>query len=234
MGNNDSLQLGPYTYNKKWQNSFFMKVVKRILIRITLLYDWFWDHRICHCSLVKYVPSLYRQTLGATGSQSSPYWVLDEMFKDFHPTANDNIVDVGCGKGRVLAYLIREKCPCSITGIELNADVASYANQWISRYPNAKVEHANAFDLNFDQYTVMFLFRPFEPDFFAKFLDKLDAEITHPLKVFYFADTQSGYMLKDRPGWTKLRRQWVWRKYGLYMYPCPQRFSEWTFTPVAK
>ena len=92
--------------------------------KLTHIYDGMCDRRICGCSLVKYVPSLYRETMGATGSQSTCYWALDKMFKGEHFDENDSFIDVGCGKGRVLAYMVSKKYPCSLTGIELNKEVA--------------------------------------------------------------------------------------------------------------
>ncbi|MCQ2192067.1 MAG: class I SAM-dependent methyltransferase [Paludibacteraceae bacterium] len=229
-----TVQLGKYSYNKEWHNGPFMTFVKKVLCKIALFYDYIWDLIICHCSLVKYVPSIYRESLGGTGSQSSPYWVLDEIFCNITLTENDSFVDVGCGKGRVLAFLLRNKAKCSISGIELNEEVANYAKAWSKRYPNVTVLNENAFEIDYNQFTVLFLFRPFETETFRKFIEKIEQEISHPIRFIYYADTQSGNLLKDRPGWLMKQRNWVWKKYGLYLSMIPQRWSEWTYTPSAK
>lgn len=230
MGNN-TIKLGPYTYNKKWQRTFFMKAIKKISGLIANIHDVYWDLRICKCSLVKYVPSLYRETLGATGSQSASYWALDDIFRDFKYNTDDKFIDVGCGKGRILAYLLREKAQCQLTGIELNKEVASYAESWSKRYEQINIISGNAFDLDYNNYTILFLARPFETAFFQKYLEKIEGELKHPVRFFYLCDTQSGHLLKDRPGWTKVRSAWYWKKYGLYLTSCPQRWSEWIFEP---
>lgn len=230
----ETLQLGPYTYTRKWQNSIIMKIIKRLTSHIVNLYDAYWDFKVCHCSLVKYVPSLYRETMGATGSQSARYWALDDVFKDFECSSDDKFIDVGCGKGRILAYLLREKMPCKLTGIELNKDVAAFASSWSKDYKQVNIINGNAFELDYNDYNILFLARPFETEFFKKFLEKIENELTHSVRFFYYYDTQSGYMLKDRAGWTKIRRKWFWKKYGLYFCECPQRWTEWIYEPTKK
>ena len=159
----------------------FYKKATRHLVNI---YDGRRDKRICGCSLVKYVPSLYRETMGATGSQSTRYWALDKMFKGEHFDKDDSFIDVGCGKGRVLAYMVSRKYPCSLTGIELNKDVADYAKSWAKKYSGINIINGNAFELDYNEYTVLFMGRPFETEMFHKFIDELELELKHPIMLF--------------------------------------------------
>ena len=219
--------------NKKKKTVF--KIIKRkyksALIKAAHFFDSIKDKKICGCSLVKYVPSLYRETMGATGSQSTCYWVLDEMFKDAQFTENDRFIDVGCGKGRVLAFMIKQKYLCSITGIELNKDVADFTKRWTSKYENIEVINGNAFELDFNDYDVLFMGRPFEKDFFIKFTDKIETDVRHRLKLYYWVDQQSGDYLNDRPGWTMHIRKKLFVKHGFFLFMNPQRYSIWTYTP---
>lgn len=199
--------------------------------RVTYFFDGRKDKKICGCSLVKYVPSLYRETMGATGSQSTCYWALDKIFEGETFDKSDAFIDVGCGKGRVLAYMVSKGYPCSLTGIELNAEVAAYAQKWSKKYENITVMNGNAFELDYNKYTVLFMGRPFEPETFYKFIGKLESELKHPIKFFYFVDQQSGAYLEDRKGWVRKRRGSVHKSHGLYMYGSPQGFSLWEYTP---
>ena len=45
-------------------------------------------------------------------------------------------MDIGCGKARVIAYLLGRSFPGKLNGIELNHDVAEYAKSWTEKYEN--------------------------------------------------------------------------------------------------
>ena len=212
-----------------------IKSVKRFYKKATRqlvnLYDGRRDKRICGFSLVEYVPSLYRETMGATGSQSTRYWALDKMFKGEHFDKDDSFIDVGCGKGRVLAYMVSKKYPCSLTGIELNKEVADYAKSWAKKYSEINIINGNAFELDYNEYTVLSMGRPFETDMFHKFIDELELKLKHSIRLFYWCDTQSCDYLENRKGWVRKRREMICQSHGLYMYYNPQGFSLWEYTP---
>ncbi len=166
------------------------------------LYDTIWDMIICRTPLYKYVPSKYRESHGATGSQSTRYWILHDIFKGSKFTKDDVFIDVGCGKGRVFAYLIRSRFPGKMIGIELNNDVADLAKGWSKRYNQIEIVSGNALEYDkYDDATAMFLGRPFLPEVFHNFIAKLENEMTHKLKFYYWVDQQSGNYLNNRPGW---------------------------------
>ena len=220
-----------FNYNKKLYSTVFMKVVVGVSWRLAQIYDYFIDRKVCGCSLVRYVPSLYRESRGATGSQSTPYPVLKRVFGQYEHTAEDHLIDVGCGKGRVLAHLVNQHFPGKLHGIELNQEVATYAQKWAKRYDNVEILSGDAFALDYNQYTKLFMGRPFLPDTFEQFIQKLERELTHPITLFYWVDQQSGHLLDGRPGWQLLRRRWIFKIKGFYMAACPQRYSVWVFTP---
>ena len=197
--------------------------------RVTYFFDGRKDKKICGCSLVKYVPSLYRESMGATGSQSTCYWALNKIFEGEVFSEDDAFIDVGCGKGRILAYMVSKSYPCSLTGIELNEEVAAYAKKWAAKYPQINIINGNAFDIDYNNYTVLFLGRPFETEMFHSFIDQLEEKLTHKIKLFYWCDTQSGAYLENRKGWVRKRREMICKSHGLYMYFIPQGFSLWEY-----
>lgn len=217
--------------NRKSLQKFIRKKYIGLSIRIAHVFDWFKDMKICGCSLVKYVPSLYRETMGATGSESTCYWALDRIFKEQSLDANDAFIDVGCGKGRVLAYLQNKKYPCSLTGIEYNKDVAAYAQKWAARYENINIIQGDAFALDYNAYTVLFLARPFETEAFQRFAAYIEKNLTHKIRFIYWFDIQSGGFLENRNGWKMIKREQFIKSHGLYMYRCPQRYTVWEYTP---
>ena len=218
-------------YKSKFYNNYFIRKCISLSIKIAHLFDGRKDHKICGCSLVQYVPSIYRETMGATGSESTCYWALDQIIGEMEFQKNDAFIDVGCGKGRVLAYLLNKNAPCTLTGIELNKDVAEYAHKWTERYDNVMIINGNAFDLDYNDYGVLFMGRPFETQTFHQFIDQLEETLKHPIKLIYWWDTQSGAYLENKSCWKLIKRGWVFRSHGLFMYHCPQRYSIWDYTP---
>ena len=225
------MSIKKFMYSKRFYGSFFGKVYRHLTNKIAELYDYSRDLKICKKSLVKYVPSLYRESRGATGSESTHYWFLDDIFSGAEFSAEDSFIDVGCGKGRVLAYMQSIGFPGKINGVELNEEVAEYAASWAEKYDNINVISGDAFELNYNEYTVLFLGRPFLPEMFKRFVDKLEAELEHPIKFYYWVDQQSGNYLNDRDGWQLEKRQRLFMHGVLCLAPCPQRYSIWTYSP---
>ena len=101
-----------------------------VTYRIVCLIDGARDRRICGCSL-----SRRRDTNIEGGNHYAPtcYWTLDEIFRNTKFSADDHFVDIGCGKGRVLAWWLAGKFPGRATGIELDPFVAGVARKWLKR-----------------------------------------------------------------------------------------------------
>ena len=182
-------------------------------------------------SLGKFVPSPFANDKGATGSQSAPYRGLEEIFENLKAGPDDSFIDIGCGKGRVLAYLVSRGAACHMTGIELNPDVAAIARSWSSKYDNIEIVSGDAFELDLNEYNIFFMYRPMLEDTFKEFVSKLEKELTHKITLYYYADTESGYYLNERKGWRLITRYSIYKKGGLYIHMEPQRFSLWTYTP---
>ena len=202
--------------------------------RLLNLADHCIDQRICGQSLVKYVPSIFRDNengIGGTGSQSTHYIILKRIFSHVELKPSDTFMDIGCGKGRVLAFLVREKCPCPIYGIEHNEEVGKIAVEWAERYEQVHVIIGDAFLLDYNPYTVLFMGRPFLPQTFLSFVEHLESSLTHPITLIYWVDQQSGYLLKKRSGWEMQMREKITRMHGIRIAKVPQGFSIWTYDP---
>ncbi len=199
--------------------------------RISCALDNKRDLKICGEKLGVFVPSPFGEDIGATGCQSAPYNGLDIVLRDLDLKPEDSFIDIGCGKGRAIAYLVGNGCPCRITGIEINPEVASVASRWTRRYPNVEIIEGDAFGLDYNDYNVLFMYRPMEPDAFICFISLLEMSLEHPVKLYYYADGQSGYYLNERPGWDLIERRDIYRAKGYYIHKIPQRYSVWTYTP---
>ena len=210
------------------------KAIRKVRIYFFFAIDLYYDMRICGRSLSKYIPSVYRDDkngIGMTGSQSTYYGVLKKIFKNVEIKKEDSFLDIGCGMGRVLAFCLKERYTCSINGIEINEIPGKIAKSWIQRYNNVNVIIGDAFKLNFDQYSIFFLGRPFLPKTFAQFVNLFESQITHPITLIYWVDQQSGFYLMDRTGWKLKKRECIRKVYGVKIPAGIQGYSIWEYKP---
>ena len=215
-------------------NKLIKKLDNAICSRLLNAMDALVDYRICGRSLVKYVPSMDRDDakgVGGTGSQSTHYAILKRIFSHVTITEKDTVLDVGCGKSRILAYFIQQGTPGRICGIEHNAEVARVAEAWAGRYEQLRVIAGDALRLDYEPYTVLCQARPFLPQTFLEFLGRLEGTLTHPITLVYWCDQQSGYLLKGRAGWEMQFREKLIRIHGMRIAPSPQGYSIWTYDP---
>ena len=202
-------------------------------IRLAQFIDGCKDRKVCGQSLSA---CEHVDIEGVTGYQAASYWELDRLFKKEVFTANDHIIDVGCGKGRLLAYMLRRNFPGAISGVEISPHLAAIVRQWTQRVGNSKVHviEGDALELNYNPYTLLYIFRPFTTAFFQAFIQRVEATVTHPIKFFYLSDQGDGEYLEHRDGW-KLQRWGRQQKHcGLYFHMSPQRYSVWTYMPIAE
>ena len=222
---------------KEYYQTWYMKtkigqLYRKLSGQIATAFDISKDLKICGKSLTKYVASVDRKVLQATGSESARYWALDEVFKDMKFNKDDKFIDVGCGKGRILAEMERIKFPGQLYGIELNPDVAKYAQDWAKRYDNLTIMSGDAFKLDYNDYNIIMLCRPFLEEMYVTFLEKMEKDIKHPVTVILYVDNYMAKYVKDKPQWTMHKQEVVFKK-GLLAYSYyPVRYSIWTYDPT--
>ena len=209
---------------------FVVRIYIKITFRIVRNFDRIHDKRLCGYDLTR---KREVEVEGATSYQPTVYWALDEIFKDAVFSANDNLVDVGCGMGRVIAYLVEKKFPGQLTGIEYDPYAASVARKWMEKDKSGKVRliEGDALKAQYDQYTILYLFRPFSEEFFNRMIVRLEEHLTHPIQLYYLTDFYSRKYLNGRQGWEMVSRRPIFMKYGLCLFGSPQYFSIWKYCP---
>lgn len=222
---------------KEYNQTWYMKtkagqLYRKLSGQVATAFDISKDLKICGKSLTKYVASVDRKVLQATGSESARYWALDEVFKDMKFSKDDKFIDVGCGKGRILAEMERLHFPGQLYGIELNPIVAEYAQDWAKRYDNLTIMSGDAFKLDYNDYNIIMLCRPFLEEMYVTFLEKMEKDIKHPVTVILYVDNYMAKYVKDKPQWTMHKQEVVFKK-GLLAYSYyPVRYSIWTYDPT--
>ena len=86
---------------------------------------------------------------------------------------DDVLVDVGCGKGRVIRWWIGQGFQNRIIGIELDPSVAHRTRRRFSRFPNIEILAGDAVDLIPSNGTVFYLYHPFHRAKMREFQSKL-------------------------------------------------------------
>jgi SAM-dependent methyltransferase len=105
---------------------------------------------------------------GALGTISSEYGQLHRLFRQVPIGPSDVLVDVGCGKGRVLNYWLARGLTNRLIGIELDPEIATATRERLQKYPNVSILTGDALELLPVEATVLFLFHPFLPKVVGK------------------------------------------------------------------
>ncbi|WP_081492276.1 class I SAM-dependent methyltransferase [Rhizorhabdus wittichii] len=118
---------------------------------------------------------LTRKTLAVTQEAKdtvpTDWYFLHHMMSEFDFREGDNIVDVGCGTGRVLAYLARRFPHARLTGIELNQKVAAIAAMVVPS--KCEVIAGNILEVCPDTANVFYMFNPFYAEIMREFCEKI-------------------------------------------------------------
>lgn len=195
------------------------------------------DVALCGRSL--HVDAQVRADLASAAAHEptpTPYFVLEELLGKLGLTANDHLLDVGCGAGRVLAYA-SSQLPCRATGVELDTRLASIASSWSASSPQLDVIAGSVLDILLAPYTCFYLFNPFDTAVLTRFLDKAEREAARPFTLVHMSDNGESFAYLGRSGWRLVRSgsiQMFQTASGrnIKFYEFPQHYSVWRYEGV--
>lgn len=81
----------------------------------------------------------------------------------------DRVVDVGCGKGRVLNFLLSLELDLDITGIEVDEAVAQATAERLRNYPNVRVLIGDARKQLPASFDLLYMYNPFNASVMVEF-----------------------------------------------------------------
>jgi ubiquinone/menaquinone biosynthesis C-methylase UbiE len=107
--------------------------------------------------------------LGAVGTENSDYNLLSVLF-EHRIRPGDVLVDIGCGKGRVLNSWLDHHSSHQIYGIELDPTIAEKTRLRLRHYNNVKILSGDACLLLPDEGSLFYLFNPFDAAVMGRFI----------------------------------------------------------------
>lgn len=122
--------------------------------------------------------------LGAFNPSNSDYSVLPAVFGDLI-RPYDVLVDVGCGRGRVINWWLKGGHRNKIIGLELDPDLASRTARRLRRFHNVSVIVGDATVHVPPDGTLFYLYNPFNAEVMARFRDSIVAR-NRPATLIYY------------------------------------------------
>jgi SAM-dependent methyltransferase len=110
---------------------------------------------------------------GANDIGNSDYDDLTLLFGAALLERDDVVVDVGCGKGRPLNWLLSHHRENRIYGIELDPEICGATRRRLRRFANVTVLCGDATTLLPPDATVFYLFNPFNEEVMRRFVAAL-------------------------------------------------------------
>lgn len=131
-------------------------------------------------------------------TESTDYYVLDELFKKYALRTSGRFIDFGCGKGRVLFYLHHEFNQ-RVVGIELNptsfSELDENLKNYSNKYPHSEQDitiyqgYAEEYQIQAED-TIFYFFNPFSLRIVKKIFENiLDSIRENPREIeiiFYY------------------------------------------------
>lgn len=189
------------------------------------LYEIYMDRRIGGIRLNKMLRSEY-EGLGIFPVQSTNYRMLDQIIDFIYLTPQDVFVDVGCGWGRMISYLMIKKRECKYIGVEINSEAAEVARKRFEAYSKVQIITANITEYIPKNVTVFFLSNPFNANILSRFLEKISSEINHPVRLIYLHAVYQDMLECRQDNWCIELNHIIRPKHHI-----PVKFSIFKYTP---
>jgi len=140
------------------------------------------------------IPTLYAHH-GARNTANTDYAALPYIFRD-EIKEDDILVDVGCGKGRVINWWLSRGYKNRIIGIELDPKVAEFTRNRLKKYKNVIIITGSALEHFPSEATVVYLFNPFDEIKMINFRDLIKRN-GKPVRIFYYNCVHVGVFNND-------------------------------------
>jgi len=116
---------------------------------------------------------------GYVNTGSSEYTWLEQLFSHVSINNDDVIVDVGCGKGRVLNWLLSKRLKNKLIGVEVYPEIASFTRDRLKKYTQVEIITGcvGEDERLIEEGTIFYLYHPFRERLMKNFSDQLANKI---------------------------------------------------------
>ena len=144
--------------------------------------------------------------LGAHNTVNTDYGVMPYLFRSVEVAESDVLVDVGCGKGRIVNWWLAQGLKNKIIGVEIDPVVASQTKRRLIKYKNVQIVAGNILDVLPPEGTICYLYNPFSQDVIRGFKDSLAKHGARNVRLIYyfsaFHDSVLAEVFRNDPRWT--------------------------------
>ena len=115
---------------------------------------------------------------------------------------HDVLVDIGCGRGRVINWWLHQGCNNKMIGIELDAVTAEQTRRRLKTRANVTIITGNAVEHLPPDGTIFYLYNPFDPPVVNEFRDRMKALFAgrHPITILYYSCKHID-VFREQPDW---------------------------------
>lgn len=150
------------------------------------IYNIMLDIHYSHKILKGNIKTSYKY-MGSNDIYHTKYSVLPIIFRMVPVKKNDVLVDIGCGKGRVINYWLCKYRHNRIFGIELDKRIARNTALQLSRWKNVTILSGNALKKIPKEGTIFYFYNPFSEEMVKKFEKRMNTLFRNkPITIIYY------------------------------------------------
>lgn len=154
-----------------------------------------------------------KRLLNIGANEKVSYYYLNLFVEKVKFDSDDVFVDVGSAWGRMIGYLKQHTSISKFIGVELNKEIASLSKKIFLNDDNVKIISGDIVDNIPKNATVFYLFNPFNEVIMKKFLDAIEHNIEHPVRILYLYPTCKSVFDHRSNKWTITNRYILKPKY---------------------
>jgi len=115
-------------------------------------------------------------------------FVLDLLFRNIRIKKDDILVDIGCGRGRVINWWLSQGLQNRIIGIEIDSEIADNTKKRLRIHNNVKIVTANAAEFIINEGSIFYLFNPFDHNLMKQFSKNMKSAFQDDrhIQIFYY------------------------------------------------
>lgn len=140
--------------------------------------------------LTGHLPTAYKH-LGANDVYHTEYPAMSIIFSQITITPEDVLVDVGCGKGRIINYWLSQGYVNKIYGLELDPAVAENTTMQFNNWGNVSIWSGDATLQIPQDGTIFYLYNPFSSEKFVEFESQMAKLAQHKKITLLYYRPQS-------------------------------------------